>query len=284
MIGKFIHMIRADIASIFERDPAARSVLEILSSYPGLHAIWGYRISHWLWKRDIKLLARWLSHVTRFLTGIEIHPGAQIGQKFFIDHGMGVVIGETAEVGTNVTLYHGVTLGGTTLAKGKRHPTLEDDVVVGAGAKILGAIVVGAGSRIGANAVVVKAVPPNSVVVGVPGQVVMRSKPRTLESGPDLDHDILPDTIGLTLLALMQRLERMEAVLEGESVDHPNVHSIRKLEKLEVKVSDLVEGHGNGHNHNHILNNGKAVPAFEKELVMPHAPEHGRWRGEDFSI
>lgn len=284
MIGKFIRMIRADIASIFERDPAARSVLEILSSYPGLHAIWGYRIAHWLWKRDIKLLARWLSHVTRFLTGIEIHPGAQIGQKFFIDHGMGVVIGETAEVGTNVTLYHGVTLGGTTLAKGKRHPTLEDDVVVGAGAKILGAIVVGAGSRIGANAVVVKAVPPNSVVVGVPGQVVMRSKPRTHESGPDLNHDILPDTIGLTLLALMQRLDKMEAVLEGESVDHPYVHSIRKLEKLEVKVTDLLEGHGNGHKHNHILNNGKAVPGFEKEHAMPHAPEHGRWRGEDFSI
>ena len=286
MSGKFIRMIKEDIASVFERDPAARSVLEILTSYPGLHAIWGYHIAHWFWKHNIKLLARWTSHIFRFLTGIEIHPGAQIGPKFFIDHGMGVVIGETAEIGENVTLYHGVTLGGTTLNKGKRHPTLEDNVVVGAGAKILGAIVVGAGSRIGANAVVVKTVPPNSVVVGVPGQVVVRSKPRSLEAGPDLNHNVLPDTIGVTLSALIQRLDKLEAVLDGELPDHPYVHSIRKLEKLEMKVSGLLEGHGNGHGHSHsnILSQGKN--GFEREAVavMPHAPEHGRWRGEDFSI
>ncbi len=214
----FFRMMKEDIQSVFERDPAARSTLEILTSYPGLHAIWGYRITHWLWKHNIKLPARWVSHVIRFLTGIEIHPGATIGHKFFIDHGMGVVIGETAEIGDNVTLYHGVTLGGTTLAKGKRHPTLEDNVVVGAGAKILGAIMVGAGSRIGANAVVGKAVPPNSVVVGVPGQVVVRSKPRAADARHDLNHDVLPDTIGLTVTDLMNRLEQMEAVLAGRNV------------------------------------------------------------------
>ena len=133
---KLFRLIREDIRSVFDRDPAARSTLEVLLSYPGLHAIWGYRITHWMWRHGLKLLARWFSHVIRFLTGIEIHPGATIGRKFFIDHGMGVVIGETAEVGENVTLYHGVTLGGTSLEKGKRHPTLEDNVVVGAGAKI----------------------------------------------------------------------------------------------------------------------------------------------------
>ncbi len=172
-----INTMHADIQSIFERDPAARSVLEILLCYPGLHAVWGHRLSHWLWRHNLKLLARWISQLFRGLTGIEIHPGATIGSNFFIDHGMGVVIGETAEIGDGVTLYHGVTLGGVSLNKGKRHPTLEDNVVVGAGAKVLGAITIGANSRIGANAVVVKTVPPNSVVVGVPGQVVMRSQP-----------------------------------------------------------------------------------------------------------
>ncbi|HSO27663.1 MAG TPA: serine O-acetyltransferase, partial [Anaerolineales bacterium] len=162
--------IRADIQSVFERDPAARSMLEVLFNYSGLHAVWGHRIAHALWKANFKLLARLTSQVTRFLTGIEIHPGARLGPKFFIDHGMGVVIGETAEVGECVTLYHGVTLGGVSMQKGKRHPTLEDNVVVGAGAKVLGAITIGANSRIGANAVVVKDVPPNSVVVGIPGQ------------------------------------------------------------------------------------------------------------------
>lgn len=206
----FFELMREDIASVFERDPAARSTLEILMSYPGLHAIWGHRISHWLWRHDLRLIARWISHIFRFLTGIEIHPGATIGPRFFIDHGMGVVIGETSEVGADVTLYHGVTLGGTSLHKGKRHPTLGDKVVVGAGAKILGAITIGEGTRVGANAVVVKSVPPNSVVVGVPGQVVARSKPRPAADAPDLDHGQMPDLIGVSLVSAMERIERLE--------------------------------------------------------------------------
>jgi serine O-acetyltransferase len=214
--------IREDIKSIFERDPAARSVIEVLLSYPGLHAIWGHRLAHWLWKHNLKLLARLLSQLMRALTGIEIHPGATIGRRFFIDHGMGVVIGETAEVGDCVTLYHGVTLGGTSLNKGKRHPTLQDNVVVGAGAKILGAIEVGQNSRIGANAVVVKPVPPDSVVVGVPGQVLVRSKPRQGSSAPDLEHGQLPDAIGESLAALMERVNQLEDRLDGHA-EHAHV-------------------------------------------------------------
>ena len=204
--------LRADVRVYFERDPALRSRLELLLCYPGLHATWGYRFAHALWRRRLFLLARWLSQVVRGLTGIEIHPGAQIGPGFFIDHGMGVVIGETAEVGRNVSLYHGVTLGGVSLQKGKRHPTLEDNVTVGAGAKVLGNIIIGQGSRIGANAVVVKTVPPNSVVVGVPGQVVVRSRPRP--AGPDLNHDLMPDTLGVALAAVTARLEEVEARLD----------------------------------------------------------------------
>lgn len=202
--------IRQDIQSVFGRDPAARSVLEVLVCYPGLHAIWGHRVACWLWAHGLKLPGRWVSHLFRALTGIEIHPGATIGPRFFIDHGMGVVIGETAEVGADVTLYHGVTLGGTSLAKGKRHPTLEDRVVVGAGAKILGAITIGADSRIGANAVVVRSVPPDSVVVGVPGQIVKRSKPHTAQDAPDLNHAQLPDMVAGQLIALTARIEALE--------------------------------------------------------------------------
>ncbi len=210
--------LRNDIHSVFARDPAARSVLEILVCYPGLHAVWGHRLSHWLWQHGLKLPGRWVSHLFRALTGIEIHPGARIGPGFFIDHGMGVVIGETAEVGVDVTLYHGVTLGGTSLSKGKRHPTLEDRVVVGAGAKILGAITIGADSRIGANAVVVKSVPANSVVVGVPGQVVKRSKPHTAQDAPDLNHSQLPDMIAAHLNALASRVTLLEQRLDGSVV------------------------------------------------------------------
>ncbi len=202
--------LRSDIQAVLSRDPAARSRLEILLCYPGLHAIWGHRLGHWLWTHGIKLLARWTSHVVRGLTGIEIHPGARIGPGFFIDHGMGVVIGETAEIGEDVTLYHGVTLGGTSLEKGKRHPTLEDRVVVGAGAKILGAITIGEDCRIGANAVVVKSVPPNSVVVGIPGQIVKRSKPHTAKDAPDLAHAVMPDTIGASVGVLISRVEALE--------------------------------------------------------------------------
>src|SRR5512135_2656007 len=187
--------IRKDIRSVLGRDPAARTALEVLICYQGLHGLWGYRIAHWFWIHHLYLIGRIISQLIRSLTGIEIHPGATIGPQLFIDHGMGVVIGETAEVGRGVTLYHGVTLGGTSLNKGKRHPTLEDNVVVGAGAKILGAIEIGEGSRVGANAVVVKPVPANSVVVGVPGEVVTRSKPRTRMDGPDLNHNQLPDVV-----------------------------------------------------------------------------------------
>jgi serine O-acetyltransferase len=207
--------IRQDIKTVFQRDPAARSVLEVLLCYPGLHAIWGYRLTHWLWTNNARLLARWLSHLVRWLTGIEIHPGATIGPGFFIDHGMGIVIGETTEIGTNVSLYHGVTLGGVSLEKGKRHPTLENGVVVGAGAKILGPITIGRRSRIGANAVVVKPVQPNSVVVGVPGRVIERSKPRTAEDRPDLHHDRLPDLICTTLDSLITRVNALERQSEN---------------------------------------------------------------------
>ena len=210
--------IRGDIRSVFARDPAARSTLEILLCYPGLHALWGYRISRWLWGHGLKLPGRWVSHLFRALTGIEIHPGATIGPGFFIDHGMGVVIGETAEIGAEVTLYHGVTLGGTSLNKGKRHPTLEDRVVVGAGAKILGAITIGADSRIGANAVVVKSVPPNSVVVGIPGQIVKRSQPHTAQDAPDLNHSQMPDLIATKLTALAARVEALEKQRSGGMV------------------------------------------------------------------
>lgn len=204
-------LIRDDIRSIQQRDPAARGALEIILTYPGLHAIWGHRLNHWLWRHKVKTPARWLSQVMRSLTGIEIHPGAVIGRGFFIDHGMGVVIGETAEVGEQVTLYHGVTLGGTRLFKGKRHPTIGDRVVIGAGAKVLGAITIGNDSRIGANAVVVKSVPGNSVVVGVPGQIVTRSRPHQASDVPDLDHSSLPDVLGLTLTQLLQRVEALES-------------------------------------------------------------------------
>jgi serine O-acetyltransferase len=215
--------MRDDIRSVFDRDPAARSTAELLVAYPGLHAIWAHRVEHWMWQHNLKLAARWGSHVTRFLTGIEIHPGAIIGDGFFIDHGMGVVIGETAEIGHNVTMYHGVTLGGTSLAHGKRHPTIEDNVVIGAGAKILGAIVIGNNSRIGANAVVVKSVPPDSVVVGVPGQVVHRSHPAA--EGPDLEHGRLPDTLGDSIKSLMDRIDSLEAKVNPSGIEKPHLHT-----------------------------------------------------------
>jgi len=207
--------LRNDIKSIFERDPAARTVFEVLVCYPGLHAIWGHRVSHWLWTHQFRFLGRWVSQLVRGLTGIEIHPGSTIGPGLFIDHGMGVVIGETAELGRDITLYHGVTLGGTSLHKGKRHPTLEDRVVVGAGAKVLGAITIGADSRIGANAVVVKSVPPNSVVVGVPGQPVQRTRSHMPGDSPDLEHTVLPDMIGASVISLMSRVDALEQLVTG---------------------------------------------------------------------
>ena len=202
--------LKHDIDSVYERDPATRNTFEILTCYAGVHALIGHRVAHRLWRRNLKTPARWLAQVTRFFTGIEIHPGATIGPRFFIDHGMGVVIGETAEIGADVTLYHGVTLGGTSLNKGKRHPTLGDRVVVGAGAKILGAITIGDDARIGANAVVVKSVPANAVVVGVPGQNIARSRPHRAGDAPDLNHGALPDPIGVSLESLLRHVEALE--------------------------------------------------------------------------
>lgn len=217
--------MRLDIHSALDRDPAARSTLEIVLNYPGLHALWGHRIAHWLWQHNHKLSGRLLSQLVRGLTGIEIHPGAAIGQGFFIDHGMGVVIGETAEIGNDVTLFHGVTLGGTSLQKGKRHPTLGDRVVVGAGAKILGAITIGEDTRIGANAVVVKSVPANSVVVGVPGQNIARSIPHHATDAPDLNHTSLPDLVGVSLMDLIKRVEALEEQVDGHENGLHHIHA-----------------------------------------------------------
>ncbi len=168
--------LREDIRAVFDRDPAARTFWEVLTCYPGIHALFMYRLAHWLWGHRLRWLARFVAHLARFFTGIEIHPGATIGRRFFIDHGMGVVIGETATIGDDVTIYHGVTLGGTSWNKGKRHPTLEDGVVVGAGAKVLGPITIAAGARVGSNAVVTKAVPAGATAVGNPARVVDRSE------------------------------------------------------------------------------------------------------------
>jgi serine O-acetyltransferase len=217
--------MRRDVHSALERDPAAQSLLEIVLGYPGLHALWGHRVTHWLWLHNHRLTGRLFSQFMRSLTGIEIHPGASIGQGLFIDHGMGVVIGETAEIGEDVTLYHGVTLGGTSLEKGKRHPTLGDRVVVGAGAKILGNITIGADTRIGANAVVVKSVPANSVVVGVPGQNIARSMPHHAGDSPDLNHTSLPDLVGVSLMELMQRVEALEEQVDGGEAEKPHIHA-----------------------------------------------------------
>jgi serine O-acetyltransferase len=167
--------MREDIACVFDRDPAARNTFEVLTTYPGVHAVIAHRISHWLWSMGVKWLARFLSTVARWFTGIEIHPGAKIGRRFFIDHGMGVVIGETSQIGDDCTIYHGVTLGGTSWNKGKRHPTLANNVIVGAGAKVLGPITLGEGARVGSNAVVVRDVEPGATVIGIPGRVVRKT-------------------------------------------------------------------------------------------------------------
>lgn len=208
--------IREDLACVFERDPAARSTLEVLTTYPGLHAILMHRLSHRLWQRQFRFPARFLSFLARTFTNVDIHPGAQIGRRFFIDHGACVVIGETAEVGHDVTLYHGVTLGGTSWNKGKRHPTLGDGVVVGAGAKILGPIKIGERVRVGANSVVVKNVPSDRTVVGVPGRIVptRAGSPRPAH-GISLDHNLLPDPVAKSITCLLERIESLETELKA---------------------------------------------------------------------
>jgi serine O-acetyltransferase len=205
--------IRRDVAAAMARDPAARSRLEVVLCYPGVHALALHRLAHRLWGAGWLVTARFLSHVSRFLTGIEIHPGARIGHGVFIDHGMGVVMGETAEVGDDVTLYQGVTLGGTSLKREKRHPTLERNVVVGTGAAIIGAITVGAGTRIGAGSVVVTEVPPDSVVVGVPGKVIYRDGKR-VASLVDLEHADLPDPLTKTIEQMLDRIHALESEVQ----------------------------------------------------------------------
>ncbi|WP_017729620.1 serine O-acetyltransferase [Halalkalibacterium ligniniphilum] len=200
-----------DIDVVFEQDPAARSRLEVVFTYSGVHAIWSHRIAHWLWKKKLYFIARLLSQVSRFITGIEIHPGAQIGQRLFIDHGMGVVIGETCEIGDNVTIYQGVTLGGTGKEKGKRHPTIEDNVLIASGAKILGSFTIGKNARVGAGSVVLKEVPPNSTVVGIPGRVVIRDG---VKINGDLDHHLLPDPVADKFRELEEQVRQLQEELE----------------------------------------------------------------------
>lgn len=209
--------IRADIRAVKERDPAATSTFSVLLNYPGLHALWSHRVNHWLWTRGRRGLARFLSQVARWFTGVEIHPGATIGDRFFIDHGMGVVIGETSVIGDDVTIYQGVTLGGTGKESGKRHPTLEDCVVVGVGAAVLGNITIGNGSKVGGGAVVIDDVPPNSTVVGIPGRVVVRSGERI--EAIDLHHEDLPDPVVEMFRCLTRRLERLERRVSGEAAE-----------------------------------------------------------------
>jgi serine O-acetyltransferase len=209
-----LQLIREDTACVRLRDPAARGSLETLLTYPGVHAVIWHRLAHGLWQSGWRFLARLLSWLCRFLTNIDIHPAAKIGRRFFIDHGAGVVIGETAKVGDDVTLYHGVTLGGTSWSPGKRHPTLEDGVVVGAGAKILGPITIGSGTRVGANSVVIKSTPPGVTVAGIPAKVVHPEAGRPRSAGRiNLDHHLMPDPVGEAISALLDRVEFLETRL-----------------------------------------------------------------------
>ena len=251
--------MREAISSVFHRDPAARSKWEVLLCYPGLHAIWIHRLAHWLWQREARLLARMLSNLGRWLTGIEIHPGARLGRRFFIDHGMGVVIGETAEIGDDVTLYQSVTLGGTSWNKGKRHPTLEDGVVVGAGAKVLGPFTVGKGAKIGSNAVVTKAVPAGATVVGIPGRIIVRDESRDAEQdckrqaiaqkmGFDAYGETrdMPDPVARAIGQMLDHMHAVDSRIEGMCqalTELGSDYCARDLPKLDAeKFEALVEG------------------------------------------
>lgn len=203
--------IKEDIKVIFERDPAAKGILEVVFCYPGLHAITFHRIAHWFYKRRIYLIGRLISQLSRFLTGIEIHPGAEIGKRVFIDHGMGVVIGETAKIGNDVTIYQGVTIGGTGKDSGKRHPTIGNNVVISCGAKVLGPFKVNDNSKIGAGAVVLREVPPNSTIVGVPGRVVIQNRKKINNM---LEHGKLPDPVAEQLVCMQNRLRYLEEKIE----------------------------------------------------------------------
>jgi serine O-acetyltransferase len=208
----FIDNVREDIQAVFDRDPAARTTLEVVLTYSGLHAIWLHRIAHSLWQHELKLIGRIVSAWSRFLTGIEIHPGARIGRRLFIDHGTGVVIGETAEIGDDVLIYQGVTLGGTSIRKEKRHPTIEDQVMVSAGAAVIGPVRIGRGSRIGAGAVVVSSAPPYSTIVGIPGKVIEGESTR--QDIVTLDHAHLPDPVARAINGLVEKLNQIGVRLE----------------------------------------------------------------------
>lgn len=226
VVMRWYRRFKLDVQAVFERDPAARHLLEVLLCYPGFHAVQLHRIAHFLWRKRLRLAARLLAHLSRFLTGVEIHPGAKIGHGFFIDHGMGVVIGETAEIGDNVTMYQGAVLGGRGTAKGKRHPTIGNHVVIAAGAKVLGSFTVGDHAKIGAGAVVLKDVPPHATVVGVPGRIV-RERGRKVEQ-VDLDHADLPDPIERAMRAMEARIIQLE--------EH-----VRALEERLLKAQSGVE-------------------------------------------
>lgn len=221
MMSDFFSQMREDVQTVLEHDPAARSRMEIYLCYPGLHAVWFHRVNHWLWNHGCFLIARWWSEVARFLTGIEIHPGATIGRRLFIDHGLGVVIGETAIVGNDVTMYQGVTLGGTGKEQGKRHPTIEDKVVIGGGAKILGNITVGENCRIGAGSVVLRNVPPDSTVVGVPGHIIFREGKRVVITDPKQINDPLSEALAAVateVSKLQERVRQLEGATGQESL------------------------------------------------------------------
>lgn len=220
--------MREDVATVLEHDPAARSKLEIYLCYSGLHAVWFHRVNHWLWNHNFFLLARWLSQVARFLTGIEIHPGAKIGRRLFIDHGLGVVIGETAVVGDDVTLYQGVTLGGTGKEHGKRHPTIEDNVVVGGGAKVLGNITIGRNCRVGAGSVVLRNVPADSTVVGVPAHIIFREGKRVVITDPKQINDPLSEALAAVASEVSKLQERVRQ-LEGSGAREPLSVSLQRI-------------------------------------------------------
>jgi len=221
-------LIREDVATVLERDPAARSRLEVFLCYSGLHAVWFYRINHWLWNHNFLLLGRWLSQVARLFTGIEIHPGARIGRRLFIDHGMGVVIGETAIVGDDVTLYQGVTLGGTGKEHGKRHPTVLDSVVIGGGAKVLGNITIGRNCRIGAGSVVLRNVPDDSTVVGVPGHIIFREGRRVVITDPKQINDPLSEALAAVVTEVSRLRDRVRQ-LEGAVGTEPLSDSLQRI-------------------------------------------------------
>jgi serine O-acetyltransferase len=238
-LGLF-RQIKEDISCVFERDPAARSRLEVLTTYPGVHALLCYRLANRLWKRNWRYSARLLSYIARIWTNVDIHPGAVIGRRFFIDHGSGVVIGETAEIGNDVTLYHGVTLGGTSWSQGKRHPTLEDSVVVGAGAKVLGPITVGAGAKVGANSVVIKAVPANRTVVGIPGKIVQTSADSKLNPyGVDLNHHLIPDPVAGAIQCMLDRIRFVEKEI-GKGFCAPDGENLEE-DCIDCEAKDVCE-------------------------------------------